>query len=240
MANCPKCGAAGHGIRGHLLERRCEVCVSRGCDRCTQLEYITDTWPVTGGFSGTEYGKGQLGACSPACYETLWETEINAEPYLINELPYIPLFSPQVFEGHVYKMIKSTKLPTAGHIEVLGHYHDRPLAQGITIMYTGFKDLDHGKITDGLRLCRNDPTYERMAKEWVDNVAHTYVADLKRLDVPTSRTTVGGVQIAITMPRQQNKMKLHQCPSCGAQMDTVAFRGQVVRCSFCSSTFEIT
>jgi hypothetical protein len=225
---------------GHVLERRCVVCGTVGCDRCTHLHYVTSSRPVKGSISGSDIGENQEGCCSPACYQSYWEGWVSRDPSMIDRLPYIPVFSPAVFDAHVHRMVHSAKLPSAGHIQLLQRYHDRPLAQGIIIMYNGFKDLDHSKVTDGLRLCRNDPSYERIAKAWVDRVAHAYVADLKKLDVPTSRANLGGVQIALTMPSSQNQMKLHQCPSCSAQMDTIAFRGQVVRCSFCGSTFEIT
>jgi hypothetical protein len=240
MASCPTCGKTGRGLRGHVLERRCEICHRSGCDKCLPLQRVTQTWPIKGTFTNTIYGQGQLGTCSATCYQEYWKREVSADPHRVRQIPYAGLHTPEVFDANILYMVLNTKKPTADTIQMLSMYPKRPLAQGLIIMYNGHKDLDHSMITDGLRLCRNDPTYESIARGWVDNLATTYVAELKRLDVPTNRANLGGVQISLSVPRNQNQMKLHQCPSCSAAMDQVAFRGQVVKCPFCGSTFEIT
>ena len=50
---------------------------------------------------------------------------------------------------------------------------------------------------------------------------------------------MGGVSITLSVPKGKSEMRIHSCPSCGAQLDFIAVRGQVVNCQFCKSTFEI-
>ncbi|MEE9116857.1 MAG: hypothetical protein V3U09_08175 [Thermoplasmata archaeon] len=45
--------------------------------------------------------------------------------------------------------------------------------------------------------------------------------------------------ITLSVPKGKSEMRIHSCPSCGAQLDFIAVRGQVVNCQFCKSTFEI-
>jgi hypothetical protein len=204
------------------------------------LHYVQSQRDVIGTFSSTVYGQSQTGCCSTTCYQAYWVAEVGKDPSKILTLPYIPVFTPEAFNAHMLKIISKAPHPTAEDIDVLFHYMDKPIAQGVTMMYMGFKNLDHSNITNGLKLCRNDPVYEKFARQWVDNLATDYVADLRRLDVPTSRTTMGGVTITLSMPKGQSEMKLHACPSCGAGLDKVAVRGQTVKCSYCNSSFEVT
>lgn len=239
-ANCPACGRKGHGLIGVVLTRTCVVCGRSGCDRCLSLHYVINSKPVKGSVSDNLIGYVQNGCCSPSCYQTYWERVVKHNPWHVLDIPILPLYRPEFYAAHVIAITHRSGQPTSEDIQVLGHYIENPLAQGITMMYEGYKSLDFGKITDGLRICRGDPTYHTYAKEWVDNLAVFYINDLKRFDIPTNQANMGGVSISLTMPKNQSQMKLHSCPSCGAQMEQMAVRGQTVKCSFCSSTFEIT
>ena len=181
-----------------------------------------------------------MGTCSPQCYQVFWTNEVKANPSKILSIPFIPVYGPEVYPAHVLRITMRTKVPTQEEVNVLSKYLEKPLAQGVTMMYMGYKTLDHGKITDGLRLCRTDPVYEWSAKAWVDNLAAYYVQDLRRMDVPTSRASIGGVTISLSVPKGQSEMKLLACPSCGAGLNQVAVRGQTIKCSYCSSSFEVT
>lgn len=107
------------------------------------------------------------------------------------------------------------------------------------MMVSAYNALEFEGITDGLRIARNDWVYTRYLKVWVDDLAESYIRELKRFDIPTSSARIGGVSIALTVPRGQTQMQLHACPSCGASMEAIAVRGQTVKCSFCSSTFVV-
>jgi hypothetical protein len=116
---------------------------------------------------------------------------------------------------------------------------ENPMAQGILKMHEGSKDLDYSKILEGFKLCRQDQVYA-MYRRNVDDLAERYVGELKRFDVPTTSAEIGGVTISLQMPQNQKQMKVHSCPSCGSSLDMIAVRGQVMKCQFCNSTFQIT
>ncbi|MCK4444385.1 MAG: hypothetical protein KAW09_07565, partial [Thermoplasmata archaeon] len=106
-------------------------------------------------------------------------------------------------------------------------------------MYEGSKNLNYSQILEGFKQCRLDPVYSTY-KQDVDDLAERYIGELKRFDVPTSSAELGGVTITLAMPQNQKEMKVHSCPSCGATLDRIAVRGQVMKCQFCNSTFQIT
>jgi predicted Zn finger-like uncharacterized protein len=240
MATCTKCGKKGFGVRGHVLVRTCEICGTRGCNRCMDLVYVRATSPVKSSISDKVYGEIISGCCSNACYQTYWEQSLMLNPSNIMKIPFLAVFRPEFYTAHMFRLMGTTSVPSKEDIAMLAHYIQYPLAQGITMMYNGAKDLDSSLITDGLRICRNDMLYERHAKKWVDNLAERYIREFKRFDIPTNKAMMGGVAITLTVPQGQSQMKLHSCPSCGANFEKVAIRGQTVRCEFCSSTFEIT
>jgi hypothetical protein len=143
-------------------------------------------------------------------------------------------YAEQSYQGALYRFFYHTY-----KIGLLRRYMENPMAQGILKMFEGSKDLNYPQILEGFKLCRQDPRYA-LYRSKVDDLAERYIADLKRFDVPTSSAELGGVTITLAMPKNQKEMKVHSCPSCGATLDVIAVRGQVKKCQFCSSTFEVT
>jgi len=239
MTVCKRCGQKGHGLVGTLLQRYCVVCQTNGCDKCVNLHYIISSFKVENGLTGTLYGYTQTGCCSLECYQRYWTSEVVNVPSRILELPYLKIYTSEVFAAHLVGIISTSKQPSSEAIEILKKYSDRPLAQGIIMMHMGFKTLDHSKITDGLRLCRSDILYEQIARQWVDALATSYVQDLKRLDVATSRADLGSVVVSVAPQKGQNDPRLTQCPACGARVEQMVVRGQTVRCVYCGSVFQV-
>ncbi len=121
---------------------------------------------------------------------------------------------------------------------LLRKWMEQPMAQGIVRMRQGYRDLDYSEIMEGFKLARRDPYYGTF-KEKLDSFAESYIHELKRFDVPTSTAQMGAVSITLSVPKGKSEMRIHSCPSCGATLDFIAIRGQVVNCQFCKSTFEI-
>ena len=240
MASCSTCGAPGHGIRGHVLTRTCVACGRYGCDKCLVLAHVTAQHEVVGDLSGNLHGYSYEGFCSQECKDNYWIREVVKNPKRILDAQALGLEfnQPLFYEANIVR-VTNTDGCDAEKIAALSHYLEHPLAQGITLMYEGHKSLDHKKIVDGLRLCRNDPLYERIAKKWVDGLAEQYVKDLRSFDVPTSRAEIGGITLTLTVPQNEKEMKIRLCPSCGAGIERIAVRGQTVKCEYCKSVFQI-
>jgi len=210
-----------------------------GCDSCTTLVYVTDSQPEKSHVSDKIHGYHQSGCCSNQCYEAYWRDQMAKSPTQVNKIPFLPIFEPPFYAAHMCRMSATRKAPTPEDIQWMSKYIDQPLAQGLTMMFNAYNALEFEGITDGLRIARNDWVYTRYLKVWVDDLAEAYIKELKRFDVPTRSANLGGVQISLSVPKGQNQMQLHACPSCGANMERIAVRGQTVKCSFCSSTFKV-
>jgi hypothetical protein len=194
---------------------------------------------VTGGFTGAQIGWDLEGCCSPLRERSYWAGQILGDPCMILKAPsQFRFFEPVFYEANV-RLVISTAGCDGWKLAILSNYMNRPLAQGIALIHEGHKSLDHGKIIEGLRLCRNDIVYEGVAKNWVDTLADSYVRDLKTFDVPTSKAQIGGITLTITTPQNQKDMILRSCPSCAAAIDQIAVKGQTVKCRFCGSVFQI-
>jgi hypothetical protein len=215
------------------------VCGRIGCDKCLFLNSVISQRPVTTGFTGKQIGWDLEGCCSPACERNYWADQIISDPSKILNAPnYFRFIEPVFYEANV-RLVVATAGCDAWKLSILSNYMNRPLAQGIVLIDEGHKSLDHGKIIEGLRLCRNDIIYEGVAKNWVDTLADSYVRDLKTFDVPTSKAQIGGITLTITTPQNQKDMILRSCPSCSAAIDQIAVKGQTVKCRFCGSVFQI-
>ena len=239
MAKCSKCGARGHGITGHVLTRECVICGNTGCDSCMSLIFVTTSTPVKSHASDKVHGYNQKGCCSNQCYETYWRKWVGQNPHTINKIPFLPIYEKQFYAAHMCRLAATKRAPGPEDIMWMSKFIEFPLAQGLTMMHNSYQALEFEGITDGLRIARNDPVYTQYLKRWVDDLAESYIRELKRFDVPTRSANIGGVQISLAVPKGQNQMRLNSCPSCGAQLDIIAVRGQTVKCSFCSSTFQV-
>lgn len=227
VAQCNGCGRR-FGLFETKTRYRCKNCGRHGCKRCGSywiaFSYIK-------GYSGTSPVYTADRFCSSGCAVNF----IAANPSMMNTYGQNSYqYANQSYEGSLYRFFYHTY-----NIGLLQRYMANPMAQGIVKMYEGSKDLDYPRILEGFKLCRQDPVYSSY-KQNIDNLAERYVGELKRYDVPTSSTQVGGVTITLSMPQNQKEMKLHSCPSCGASLDKIAVRGQVMSCQFCNSTFQIT
>ncbi|MHA1962716.1 MAG: FYVE zinc finger domain-containing protein [Candidatus Thorarchaeota archaeon] len=227
MVNCDGCGRKFRFLET-VVKRNCIYCGRPGCNKCSAH------WIYYRIYAGTSQNRIAVrtdGFCTEFCVVNYLSAspemmdEYGAESYGHGELSY---------RGALYRFFNHGR--NQGHLE---RYMEYPMAQGIAKMIEGSTDLNYQQILEGFKLCRQDSAYS-VFQHKVDNLAEGYIAELKRFDVPTSATELGGVMITLSMPQNQKEMKVHSCPSCGATLDKIAVRGQVMKCQFCSSTFQIT
>ena len=125
-------------------------------------------------------------------------------------------------------------------VAALQHCVEKPMAQGLLSMYEGHRALVHSGVMDGLKLCRSDPLYEKeTVRLWVNALAENYVEDLKRLDLPTARSSTRDSTVTPQLPPGRSEMTVLACPSCGKTLDHVAVKGTSVRCDACGGTFRV-
>jgi hypothetical protein len=227
VAQCYGCGRK-YGFFESKVRYKCNSCGRHGCKQCgrfwTAFTYVrgyAESRPV--------YGADRY--CSDGCAVAY----IARSPGVTDTYGQRSYrYAEQSYQGSLHRFFNYTY-----NIGLLQKYLENPMAQGIVKMYEGSKDLNYSLILEGFKLCRQDPEYKTFRNN-VDNLAERYIDELKRFDVPTSSAELGGVTITLTMPQNQKEMKVHSCPSCGATLDVIAVRGQVKKCHFCSSTFQIT
>ncbi|MCK4949210.1 MAG: hypothetical protein KAS60_03870 [Thermoplasmata archaeon] len=234
MARCPTCGSSALGIFKTIETRRCGNCRTVGCQDCGR-SWIAFPY---------QYGvkKDKSGRLVPNMVRDYYCTPDCA----INKLAQHHSLITRYGERSHYYALKS--YPGTLHLflfrgkqdeNLLRKWMEQPLAQGIVRMRQGYRDLDYSEIMEGFKLARRDPYYPTF-KSKLDAFAESYIHELKRFDVPTSTSQMGGVSITLSVPKGKSEMRIHSCPSCGATLDFIAIRGQVVNCQFCKSTFEIT
>lgn len=227
MVYCDGCGRK-FGFFETVVKRNCIYCGRPGCNKCS-VHWIY--YRIYAGFGKDRRAIRTDGFCSEFCIVNY----LSASPEMMDE--YEPLsygHGELSYRGSLYRFFNHGQNPR--HLE---EYMEHPMAQGIVKMREGSTDLNYQQILEGFKLCRQDSAYI-MYRDRVDSLAEGYIAELKRFEVPTSATKLGGVTITLSIPQNQKEMKLHSCPSCGATLDRIAVRGQVMKCQFCNSTFQIT
>jgi len=114
---------------------------------------------------------------------------------------------------------------------------DKPLAQGLIMMYEGHNLSDYVKITEGLKLCRTDPTYNnKETKEWIAPMAMRYLTCLDK-SVKRPTTTAKGQHVTIELSLCVTKVEF--CPSCGANINKIVHKGEIIKCDYCGSVIRI-
>jgi len=248
MAKCLACKSRGHGIQGLVLIRVCCICQRQGCDKCLNLYHVIVSTSVSG--SGNQYiGEHQYGCCSQSCYEQYITSEITRAPLQIinpkllqeegdNKILFTKILGqPEFYQATLIWIMKNFKTLDAVSVKVLSSYMDKPLAQGLIMMYEGHNLSDYVKITEGLKLCRTDPTYNnKETKEWIAPMAMRYLTCLDK-SVKRPTTTAKGQHVTIELSLCVTKVEF--CPSCGANINKIVHKGEIIKCDYCGSVIRI-
>lgn len=227
MARCHGCGK-GFGFFEDGKRMQCKYCASHGCKYCGR-SWIS--FPLLRGYDGTRPMYSYDRFCSQGCAVAY----IATYPRVIENYGEISYsYAALSFQGALYLFFHRNY-----DFSLLNRHIENPMAQGIVKMSEASKDLNYQEMLDGLKLCRRDPVYATY-KAQMDDLGERYIKELKRYDVPTTTAQIGGVSITLAIPQNQTEMRVHSCPSCGAPLDRIAVRGQVMRCDHCNCTFQIT